>query len=216
MKSVEICITLRDGVVEFDVLVCIQNACSCAREYGIDFDIQRAKDPYNVATCRNKGVAGFLGRDKTHLLFVDADVLLEPTAIVELVKRADEAAVITGCIPAARYDDRGNLALYVQARPFNAPWLATWPDADIPVQFCGGGCMLIERSVFAGLKFPWFRCPESYVPGVGVQTSTDDSYFCWSVQQAGHQILAAHTVRCGHKKTVDLRHLVKQPEAACS
>ena len=211
MVSIEVCIPSRDGRIDDDVLMRAHGACEYAARRGVACELARVKDAYTVAACRNRGVAGFLTRSKTHLLFLDDDVLL-PTAALELLAKAAERinGVICGCVPSVRIDQDGEVIGYVQVKPIGQDWLRAWPSEEVKLEACGGGCMMIPRSVFAALEFPWFRWPETYKPGMGVRAVTDDADFCNRVISLGHTVTAIPTIHCGHKKTIDVAMLIAE------
>lgn len=210
--SIEVCIPSRDGRVDDDVLGRVFAACDYAARRGVACEPTRIRDRYGVAVCRNRGVAGFLARDKTHLLFVDDDVKLPAPAIAELAAAAEAnpGAVVSGSIPSIRINEAGEVTPYVQVKPVGAAaWSTQWFEGTIEAEAVGGGCMLIPRETFALLDFPWFRWPETYKPGVGVRAVTDDADFCERVRGAGGRILALGGVRCGHEKAIDVAILIR-------
>src|SRR6185369_51121 len=173
MLDVELCIPSRDGRLDDDVLTRVKLAYAHAARSGVklDTDLVVAKDSYSVVTARNRGVAGFLSRKRSHLLFLDDDVLLPPQTFVELDRAATKfAGVICGCVPSIRIEHGFGLTTpYVQVRPVGAKsWLGTWPKEATEAEACGGGCMLIPRAVFEAIEFPWFRWPEHYTEGIGI------------------------------------------------
>lgn len=208
--NVEIAIPSRDGRIDDDVLTRANDACMFAAKRGIECGISRPHDSYNVATCRNRGVAGFLSREqRTHLLFLDDDVLLPANAVHELATAADRlGGVVCGCVPSVRIASDGETRGYVQVKPVDGLWLEKWPTEEVEVEACGGGCMMISRDVFSKIEFPWFRWPETYRPKIGVNAKTDDADFCERVRAAGVRVTAIPSVRCGHKKKIDVAMLI--------
>ncbi len=205
MVSIEVCIPSRDGRIDDDVLMQAHAACSHAMREGISCNLTRVKDSYTVAACRNRGVAGFLSRNYSHLLFLDDDVLLPATAVTLLAKAAETFdGILCGCVPSIRIDKQGNVSAYVQVL-VKGEWLATWPKENVDGEACGGGCMMIPKGLIEKMDFPWFRWPETYTPGIGVKAITDDTDFCG---RAGVIVRALAGVRCGHKKTVDVAMLI--------
>lgn len=63
----------------------------------------------------------------------------------------------------------------------------------IPIDGCGGGCLLVHRRVFEKLEKPYFAFPKEEV------SAGEDFYFCRKVRQAGFQIYLDPGVICGHK-----------------
>jgi SAM-dependent methyltransferase len=184
---------------------CLHAACATA---GCLVELKFNPCAHSVVVARNGLVADFLNRPHlTHLLMVDDDVFIPPHTVADLLLA--DADVAGGCVPSVKVNEHGT-ALYIQAQRFRtAEWLRTWPASGeiFRAEVVGGGCMLIKRSVFECLGFPWFRWPEQYGEGEYGSVS-DDSDFCFRVQDAGLTIKAHGGVRCGHRKLVDVGQFI--------
>jgi SAM-dependent methyltransferase len=63
----------------------------------------------------------------------------------------------------------------------------------IPIDGCGGGCLLVHRRVIEKLEKPYFKFTEGARAG-------EDFYFCRQIRQAGFDIWLDPGVICGHKQ----------------
>lgn len=205
--SVQVCIPSRDGLFDDDVLMRAHASCAYAAARGINCELARVKDAYSTATCRNRGVAGFLKSAFSHLLFVDDDVLISEPTIAELLAAATDKRIVSGCIPSIKINEFRQTVGYVQVRPVGGDWLTAWPTEEVESEAVGGGCMLIPRTVLENLGHPWFRWPESF-SDAGVRAITDDADFCERVRSIGYSVVALPSVRCGHKKRIDVACLI--------
>lgn len=205
--SVQMCIPSRDGQFDDEVLMRAHAACAYAATRGINCELARVKDAYSTATCRNRGVAGFLRSAFNHLLFVDDDVLIPATTIFQLAAAATDKRITSGCVPSIRINGFQQTVGYVQVRPVGGDWLTAWPSEEVEAEAVGGGCMLIPRTVLKDIGHPWFRWPESHTDA-GVRAITDDTDFCERVRNVGYSIVAVPGVRCGHKKRIDVACLI--------
>jgi GT2 family glycosyltransferase len=208
--SVEVCLCSRDGRFDRDVMVAAEAACVHAANDGIGCELAVAVDQYGVAPVRNRGAAAFLGRDHTHLLFVDDDVILPVAAVTLLAQAAARhpGDLIGGCVPSLLDGHKP----YVQVAQVGGDgWADEWPESDVEAQRIGGGCMLIPRGLFTLVGCPWFRWVERYVEGRGLVALSDDVDFCNRVREGGRRVWATGAVRCGHKKQIDVAALIGGP-----
>ncbi len=204
-QGVQVCIPSRSYHFDLKVLAHADAAVRYAQQLGIPAELAQIADAYSTATCRNRGVAGFLEKNYSYLLFVDADVYIPPNTIMSLMGRGD---VASGCIPAVRKAEK--TTAYVQVRTMGGDWLTSWPKQDMEAEQVGGGCMMIRREVLVALGHPWFRWPEQYTPGEGLRATTDDTDFCDRVREKGYSIMVVAGVRCGHEKSVDVSILIPE------
>jgi GT2 family glycosyltransferase len=161
---------------------------------------------YGVANCRNKAVADFLqAKDYTHLLFVDDDVYVPQETLLRLLMVNKDIAC--GCYPSIKHRP-GELQVvtYVVVKE-RGGWHRNWFKGVRKVEAAGTGCMLIKRSVFDRIAFPWFRWGEYLIEGQYKEQS-DDVDFCTRCNQAGVEVWADGDVRCGHVKPVDVSNFV--------
>ena len=185
------------------------------------------RNPYTVAGVRNQAVRTMLngkdadGREFTHLMFVDADVLVPPDAITRLL--ALNCPLASGCYPICKLHDDGSpssLTLAIWSEDHIAEndlwflntkagkWLTGWFTGVRETALCGAGCLLIQRRVFDVLGFPWFRWSEAW-SGHDYVSHGEDVDFCYRAAQAGFgPILADGDLHCGHIREIDIAHFV--------
>jgi GT2 family glycosyltransferase len=206
MASVLVCLPSRDGRFRREIVGACMKSMRAA--VGIESDLTHADDRYNVATCRNKCVARFLGTSYTHLLFVDDDVSIPENTIADLAAVSEKSGGLAcGMVPSIRIDPEKGTQVYVQVM-VDDKWLQRWPTQNVECEITGGGCMMIPREVFAKVGFPWFRWTELYDPEIGLKSISDDSDFCMRARMAGYRITAVASVRCGHGKEIDCGMLI--------
>jgi len=144
-----------------------------------------AKRGYNIAAgsygpthaARNILAQELLKSDCTHLLMLDSD-MLHPVDIVERLTRwLDRPEQEQPEIIGALYFRRGmpyDPCAYMFAEDGSLLSLATWPQGLIKVDAIGTGAILIARSVFEKIAFPWFE----YTYWNGRALSSEDIVFC--------------------------------------
>lgn len=208
MNRILACITTRDGNPPTRVRDQLEAALQHAMRAGHGSALVIHEDHYSVAACRNRAVADCIGRAATHLFFVDDDVYVPEHALTDLL--AMNCGVAAGVVPSIKTLYPGDLKAetYVQAGKDGA-WCRHWFSGVRQVDVVGGGCMLIERSVFDKVGFPWFRWPEGFIEGEHVVKS-DDLDFCERCIAAGIGVYANGDVRCGHVKSVDIANFITE------
>lgn len=213
--SVYVCITTGTGNIRNDVMAAAMAACERAQRSGIVIGLGRQQYQYGIATCRNKAVAAFLQyKQFSHLLFVDDDVIVPPNTVVDLVETASQPdrAIVAGPYPSVKFTTSRHAYLYVAVTKLQsglATWYEDWPEGIEEVGGAGTGCLLIARSVFGVLGYPWFRWPERLDEATGtVQCISDDMDFCDRAGKAGFRIWADGRVRCGHLKLLNVASLM--------
>lgn len=208
MNRVLAVITTRDGTPPTRVREQVEEALRRAENAGHASALAIHQDQYTAAYCRNEAVHHCLRGNYSHLWFIDDDVYVPPDALVELLAMGQ--AVAAGVYPSIKIDNVGDLKAqtYIVAGK-NGKWFRHWFSGVRQVDVVGAGCLLIERSVFAAVKFPWFRWPEGIVDGEHIRKS-DDLDFCERCIAAGIEIWANGDVRCGHCKTVDIANFITE------
>lgn len=211
---VTVCVCSRDENPRREAFEYVRRACDYAGAHGVPSCYGKAFSPHTVDHARNRGVAGFLESESTHVLMVDDDVLVPVDTIIELLRV--NADVAGGCYPGIKRVDRefSFLAPCVLIR-IGDRWAAGWFDGVLDATAVAGGCMLIRRGVFEKVGFPWFRWPQEWdEEAAEIVHKSDDVDFCSRALAAGCTIKAHGGVRCSHLKQVDLSLFTAQPHQA--
>ena len=164
-----------------------------------------------VDTARNLLVKEFLATDSEWAFWMDADMVLPKETIVRLLEVAKEkdAKMVTGI-----YYQRGNKHFPVcwlrtdttedgskvlhenpdeyDANEYIGMYALPGPEAKEPfeVRTAGMGCVLIHRSVFETLSFPWFK----FIDG----KCSEDFYFFVTAGKKGFKLWADPSLDLGH------------------
>jgi GT2 family glycosyltransferase len=208
MNRVLAAITTRNGTPPCRVREQVEEALRRAENAGHASLLTIPEDPYSVAYCRNQAVHDCLSGNYSHLWFIDDDVYVPPDSLVTLLEMRREVAA--GVYPSIKTNYAGDLRAetYIVAGK-DGQWFRQWFKGIRSVDVVGAGCLLIERDVFAKVKFPWFRWPEGIVNGEHIRKS-DDLDFCERCIAAGVGVYANGDVRCGHVKPVDIANFITE------
>lgn len=208
MHKVMACITTREGNPPQLVKEMLEASCRVAADAGHASLVTIPEDRYSVAACRNRAVTELLQSDCTHILFVDDDVYVPPNTIVDLLAMKREVAA--GVYPSIKktYPSDLKAETYLVAGK-HGQWYRKWFTGVRNVDVVGAGCLMIQRNVFAKVKFPWFRWPEGVIEGRHVVKS-DDLDFCERCKANGIEVWANGDVRCGHVKPVDIANFMTE------
>ena len=166
-----------------------------------------------VHTARNYLAAGFLDTECEWAFWMDSDMILQPDTIVRMLgwaKRLD-AKMLTGIYYQRMGDHKpvvwrkkvvstdGNIVhegvdeyshYYVYPKEVGGP--------PYKVDTAGFGCVLIHRSVFDDVEYPYFRFV-FYKDREGKPCeASEDFYFFVQAKKAGHQLWAVPELDCGH------------------
>lgn len=155
-----------------------------------------------IHTARNVLADGFLKTDCPWAFWLDSDMVLPPSTINTMLRRAKElnAKFLTGVY----YQRVGNHRPVIGIRDDRAGFkddFSTVPvspgiGAKTPfkVDVCGFGCVLTHRDVFAGMSSPYFMNgrTEQWVE------YSEDYYFCREARRLGVDIWAIPELDCGH------------------
>jgi 2-polyprenyl-3-methyl-5-hydroxy-6-metoxy-1,4-benzoquinol methylase len=161
----------------------------------------------NVWKGRNYVVKMFLDSDADYLLFVDADMQIPrgaTQAIVEAIKEHPDAGIMGG--------------FYTSRDPSMRPlvgWLNEEGNDQIPAEEavkklleCRGeiveadliptGFMLIKRSVFEDMPFPWFLVEMVEKPSGELVERSSDNVFVRKTRELGYKTYAHLGIELGH------------------
>ncbi len=176
------------------------------QKYGFDrIELQWFIDGPRVDMLRNQACEVAIGRDYSHLIFLDADMVWPTTVIHDLLK----------------YHDVGIVAgLYVlKGPPYSPVHLIDQHEKDglqmfhravkygkelVPVDVVGMGCTIIP---VAGLKemakSNWFEYQNDQH---GMPRVSEDVPFCLKAKAVGIDRFMDPTIRCGHITTQVIDH----------
>lgn len=98
---------------------------------------------------RNAQIEGFLSTPAQWLLMLDADMTFPHDLIARLRRHATPTRIVGGLCATAT----GLPVMF----GFDGQRIESWtPGALVPVLATGGACLMVHRSVFERLPFPWF------------------------------------------------------------
>jgi len=142
------------------------------------------------------------GGEWTHIFFVDSDTVPPLNALEKLL--CLDAGVAAGVYPMAM--DNG---MFWSAPNEEGSWIpmhVNLPKKPFEANACGGGCLLVQKEVFASVGWPWFKNDfqeKNKNNGIGLK-STEDVYFIKKVLEKGHKLVIEPTVICKHYNSVEL------------
>lgn len=163
-----------------------------------------------IHSARNWMAKEFLAGDADWLFWMDSDMVLEARTLTVLMRWSERlnARFLSGIyyqrmgehrpvmgVNSAQYESGQDLKLQDE---YSFMHVAVDERATSPfkVDMVGFGCVLLHRSVFDKLKYPYFRFlfnedkPDSYI--------SEDTYFCAKARKVGVDIWAIPELRCGH------------------
>jgi cellulose synthase/poly-beta-1,6-N-acetylglucosamine synthase-like glycosyltransferase len=136
---------------------------------------------------RNEGVHHSPG---AWVLFVDSDQVPTPDALSQLL--AWEQPIV-GAVVMERFSPHELVAVKSIAPPARYQLGEIPKRGLLPVAALGAGFLLVRRSVFEQVAFPWFRCGQ-LVPDLLLE----DTEFCLRASRAGVPIFLDCGLRIGH------------------
>lgn len=166
-----------------------------------------------IAVQRNMLVRQFLDSKCTHLFFLDDDVA--PPMSIDVIRRLADmrrpiatgvyALYLGGKVVPAVYRLREGVNVDLD-RPETLEQDIFQPaeprsDGVERVDGCGGGCLLIERSVLEKTREPWFVFPPFKEDRFRLG---EDLYFSLNSRRAGCELWCDWSIKCAHHKTVPL------------
>jgi hypothetical protein len=179
-----------------------------------------------ITRARDTLVSNFLDTDYSHLLFIDADVIINPNDVLKLID--EDKDIICGCYPKKELNwnliqqnvNEGIPVEYISIKSSEYVFNVlenTSPNINnvSEVKDAGTGYMLIKRSVFEKLSkvVPNYKSNilnNNSLVGAFFQTSIDeetnvllseDYHFCKSWRETGGKIFIAPYARAKHVGT---------------
>lgn len=157
----------------------------------------QSRGPIDVA--RNLLVKKALDMGFDHIGFLDSDVKCPIDAFIRML--AHKQPFVSGLYRAKKdveYKGKKMWNAYVYSDEYKGyvPIIDWSDDGMLTVDVVGAGLMLIHRSVFEKIDFPWFRWTKNLdVIGHGV---SEDFDFCIKLKAAGIPILIDNTIQATH------------------
>ncbi len=165
-----------------------------------------------IHSARNWMSKEFLAGDAEWLFWMDSDMVLEPRTLTVMMRWADrlQAKFLSGIyyqrmgehrpvmgVNTAQYANGGGVLLDDE---YSFMHVAVDERATIPfkVDMVGFGCVLLHRSVFDKLVYPYFRFLFNEDPKKSESYVSEDTYFCAKARKAGVDIWAIPELKCGH------------------
>jgi len=160
-----------------------------------------------ISVARNKCVEEFLKKGYDYIFFVDSDTVPPPNAVRQLLSHRKK--IISGVTCNLKLCNDGLLRpapmvfRYVNKRKRDFGFLPILRyDGVEEIDACGMSCCLIHKSVFTGMKNPWFE--ERPYKKYGKEPLGEDFDFCEKVKKKGIKIHADFGIKCSHHKEVKI------------
>jgi GT2 family glycosyltransferase len=185
------------GVVQSETVTSLFGALDVIKGHGIGVNLSLQIGGY-VAHNRNELVRVAQKNGSTHLMFIDADMIFQPSSIQRLI---DHDKDVVG----ANYNARG-----VPGQPIISTLKLVDPSTDpdkgkfiqsefsaqlFPVFGLATGFMLIKMPVFDKVEAPWFVAYEE----PNGEHHTEDIEFCAKCHKVGIDVYCSPTIQIGHK-----------------
>lgn len=129
----------------------------------------------SVEIARNTLVRAFLGREETHLLFIDSDMIFPADGLSRLLSHEKPVVCATYV---RRHEPFEALGVGLDDIDPGATGLARM--ARVPTGF-----LLVRRDVFERAEFPWFDCPWDERASAFM---SDDYFFSERARTAGYDL----------------------------
>lgn len=201
------------GAVEPRVVQSAMNLVSSAQFQGVTVRQVGITDRTLIHTARNILAQGFLDTDCEWAFWMDSDMILEARTIPLMLKRAKElkATMLTGIYYQRMGKHRPILwrktlkskdGRYVRTTADRYSHITVFPGGiggpPFKVDVAGFGCVLLHRSVFDGMKKPYFRFDFFQDENGKELEASEDFYFFVNAKEQGHQLWALPELKCGH------------------
>ena len=194
-RKVFVGIPAYDGKLNIKTAFALAKLMPVALQHGVSMYLSHMSGCSIITMARNALVNEFLKTDAEELLFIDADVIVEPDDVMRLLAQSADRDILCGMYPRRASDKNFFLDLYRDANDelvFDGPLLR--------VNRVGTGFMLIKRHVIEQLIAihpEWNvenRSGDGYVSAVFDFAIKDGKYvgedylFCDRARQAGFKV----------------------------
>ena len=173
---------------------------------GIPLTISRQ---FEVSQAREEIARSFLNSDCTHLLMMDADIVLMPDTLSKMLE-VDAPVVV------AKYAEKGKMeasyhCYHHSQVPFRRdPPVEVRPGErrelkDIDPMLFGLGCVLVKREVFEKLEEPYFKFTITQEEVDDYWRVSEDFYFALKCHHAGFRPTFCGDIEVLHLATVAIK-----------
>lgn len=150
-------------------------------------DVLPSESSSHLVAGRNRQVELALSTGAKWILMLDADMTFPPDLIDRLRRRATPDRIVGGLCATAK----GEAVMF----GFDGLRIESWePGALVPVLATGAACLLIHRSIFERMEYPWFYMTRD------AHQMDQDQVFLTDVNLAGMQVAVDTSVVLGHVK----------------
>lgn len=178
----------------FSIAQAIAYFCQGPSEVDKYIDIQMVYSS-NLAQNRHLLVSKAAQFEATHMLFWDADIKAPPDCIIRLINHSQPIVAINY----SKKEPEAAPTAYIDTENYIGPCYTQEHHTGLQeVTSCGFGLMLIDMRVIQAMDTPLFQFTQE--GSDGIQTETEDVFFCRKARAAGFNILIDHDLskRCAH------------------
>jgi hypothetical protein len=181
-RKVFVGIPAYDGKLNIKTAFALAKLMPIALQHGVSFHLSHMSGCSIITMARNALVNEFLKTDAEELLFIDADVIVEPDDVMRLLAQSAGLDILCGMYPRRASDKNFFLDLYRDANDelvFDGPLLRVNRDGHVSAVFdfaikdgkyVGEDYLFCDRAREAGFKV-WVDV-EICLPHVGVEEFT--------------------------------------------
>lgn len=175
---------------------CIEPLCDT---YDV-ITVSGARIGKNRNDCVNNGVSSAIVQTDFNfdrIIFVDTDIGFSFDHVEKLLKHNEP--IVSGAYPMKGKDVLHAGYWNKAIEGWMGDCVSIFDTGNKEVDWCGGGFLMVDKSVFAKMKYPWFRTEDVNVGNCCEQTS-DDWGFCINAKRAGFKILLDCDIVVEHKE----------------
>ena len=177
---------------------CIQSVYTMNIPEGVNTKIVYFKG-YGAAQSRNIAACMCIDENYDYILYVDSDQIVPKNTFERLL--ACDSPVAAGWSMMNVADNRSNISVYDKPnKNYNFILQKDVPKSEvIEVDAIGFSCVLVKRTVFDSLEYPYFK----YVEYKDRTRLSEDLYFCNSLKREHGIVIKCDTsLKIGHIKQI--------------
>lgn len=163
------------------------------RMFVLDYEVGAAYEQAVTTILANPILAGW-----RYMLTLEHDNMPPPDGLLRLYESIDGYGAVGGIYWTKGPEGQPMIYGDPAVQPLNFVPQVPIPDT---VQECNGlgmGFTLFDLDVFRKVERPWFVTEQSFTPGVGARSYTQDLHFFEKVRRAGLRVACDTRVRVGH------------------